>query len=301
MTGYRALLLTVALGLFALPILSQNGNVPRPVFEVASIKPAAPVVTRISISIQPGGRLLAEGFSLKMLVARAYNVPDSRISGGPNWVDSDRFNIEAKAEGENIAPGQMAPMIQALLEDRFQLKAHRENREMPIYELVVAKGGPKIKLSEDQTAAAPTPRPVEPGPRGEPVAGVRGGAGAGARGAPPDLFNGPQPRGNFGRGNGQMRGTAVGLAPLVQALTQQLGRAIYDKTGLTGLYDFSLKWTPGTEQVPGPFPEAPPPPPADSGPSIFTALQEQLGLRLESTKGPVEVIVIDSAVKPSEN
>jgi uncharacterized protein (TIGR03435 family) len=118
----------------------------------------------------------------------------------------------------------------------------------------------------------------------------------------------------FNRGNGQYQGTAVRLNAIVTALSQQLGRPVYDKTGLDGLYDISLNWTPGAEQVPGPFgppPGAPPgaappgggaPPPADpSGPSIFTALQEQLGLRLESTKGPVEVVVIDSAQKPSEN
>jgi uncharacterized protein (TIGR03435 family) len=291
MTRYKALLLTIALGFAVVPMFPQNGNAPRPSFEVASIKPAGPVVTRISIMVQPGGRLIAESFSLKMLVGRAYNVTDSRIIGGPSWVDSDRFNIEAKAQG-NMAPGQMGLLIQSLLEDRFQLRVHRETRELPVYELVVAKGGPKIKLSEDQTPPAPQgPRPMEPATRG---------AAPGQRGMP-DPFSVPQPRGNFGRGNGQMRGTAVGLAPLVIALSQQLGRPVYDKTGLTGLYDYSVKWTPGAEQAPGPFPEAPPPPSVDSGPSIFTALQEQLGLRLESTRGPVEVIVIDSAVKPSEN
>lgn len=101
-----------------------------------------------------------------------------------------------------------------------------------------------------------------------------------------------------------MRGTAIAMAPLVNALAQQLGRPVIDKTGLTGLFDFTLQWTPGAEQVPGPFagdPAAAPPPPVDSGPSIFSALQEQLGLKLESTKGPVEVVVIDSAQKPSEN
>jgi len=101
-----------------------------------------------------------------------------------------------------------------------------------------------------------------------------------------------------------LQGSAVGIGTLVNFLTNQLGRPVYDKTGLTGLFDLKLEWTPGGEQVPGPFgpnPNAPPPPADPSGPSLFTALQEQLGLRLESTKGPVEVVVIDSAQKPSEN
>ena len=94
------------------------------------------------------------------------------------------------------------------------------------------------------------------------------------------------------------------VATIINFLTQQLGRPVIDKTGLTGLFDVKLEWTPGSEQAPGPFgpnPDAPPPPADSSGPSIFTALQEQLGLRLDSTKGPVEVVVIDSAQKPSEN
>ena len=100
-----------------------------------------------------------------------------------------------------------------------------------------------------------------------------------------------------------MQATAVQLTTLLNFLVNQLGRPVYDKTGLTGLFDFKLQWTPGSEQAPGPFGPAPdaPPPVDPSGPSLFTALQEQLGLRLESTKGPVEVVVIDSAQKPTEN
>jgi uncharacterized protein (TIGR03435 family) len=248
---------------------------------VASIKPASPVLTRISIMTQPGGRFLAEGFTLKMLVGRAYNVPETRVLGAQGWMESDRYNIEARAEGGNMAPGQMGLMIQGLLEARFQLKAHLETRELPVYELVVARGGSKMKMSEDQTP----PVPAAPGVRG-----------AGPAGAPP--------RGAFNRGNGQLLGTAVPLSFVVNALSGQLGRPVIDKTGLSELFDIDLKWTPGAEQAPGPFgPErggAPPPLPAD-GPSIYTAIQEQLGLRLESARGPVEVVVIDRAEKPSEN
>jgi uncharacterized protein (TIGR03435 family) len=290
----KALLIIVAVSAAAGPMLLQSAGTqtPKPVFEVASIKPGSPVLTRISVQIL-GNRFLAENFNLKMLVARAYGMPENRVIGGPGWVDSDRYNLEAKAEGATIPPNQLGPMLQSLLEDRFQLKAHLETRELPIYELVVARGGPKLKMSEDQTP----PAPMSP-------ADMAALMGRGGRGAGPA---GPPPRGMFNRGNGQYQGTSVRLNTMVNALTQQLGRPVIDKTGLDALYDISLKWTPGAEQVPNPFALAPPlggaapPPPDPSGPSIFTALQEQLGLRLESTKGPMEVVIIDSAEKPAEN
>ena len=304
-------LIVLGIAVAAIPIFSQAPAGARPQFEVASIKVHPPPVNRILIAPSAGGRLSLEGFSVRMLVGRGYGVLDVRVLGGQSWVDSDRFDIEAKAEGGAIPPGQMGAMIQGLLEDRFQLKAHKETRELPVYDLVVAKGGPKIKLSADQTPPAPLvppggdrgagPRgdagPVARGPVPGPVPGARGGPGPGPFGTPP-------PRGAFGGGRGSMQGAAIPLSNLVNFLTNQLGRPINDKTGLTGLFDFKLEWTPGSEQAPGPFgpnPDAPPPPVPGDGPSLFTALQEQLGLRLESTKGPVEVVVIDSVQKPTEN
>jgi len=163
-------------------------------------------------------------------------------------------------------------------------------RELPAYELVVAKSGPKIKLSTDQTPPAPLPPPVLD------TGGQRGALGPAVTGA--------RLRGSSGRGNGTTYGSAVGLTVLTNNLSQLLGRPVVDKTGLQGLFDYELHWTPGAEQVPGAFGpnDLPPPAPSDaSTPSIFTALQEQLGLKLESTKDLVEVIVIDSIQKPSEN
>jgi uncharacterized protein (TIGR03435 family) len=248
-----------------------------------------------------------------MLAGRGYAVPESRIIGGPSWADSERYDIEAKAPagGER---GALQPMLQGMLEDRFQLKVHKETRELPVYELVVAKGGSKMKLSEDQTPPPPPgPLPLPErgaGPRGDPAAGARGpiavtGTGAAAG---PAFGRGPLPRGSSGRGsiNGRntFQGTAIPVSAMVTGIQGQLDRPVVDKTGLMGLFDIKLEWTPGAEQPPGPFgpnPNAPPPAPPEDAVSIFTAVQEQLGLRLESAKGPLEVIVIDSAQKPTEN
>jgi uncharacterized protein (TIGR03435 family) len=273
--------LGIALG--SIPIFSQAPIDAKPQFEVASIKLHPPPVTRTIISAPPG-RFVAEGISLRMLVGRGYGVSETNVLGGPGWTDSDRFDIDARVNG-TIPLGQMSPLIRAMLEDRFQLKVHKETRDLPVYELVVAKGGLKMKKSEDQTPPVPLPPPDR---------------GAPPRGAGP-FAGGPLPRGAFGGGRGNFQGIAVTIATVVNFLTQNLGRPVIDKTGLSGLYDLKLEWTPGAEQAPGPFGPGVPPAADAAGPSIFTALQEQLGLRLESTKGPVEVVVIDGATKPSEN
>jgi uncharacterized protein (TIGR03435 family) len=277
-------LIVLGIVVLAIPILSQAPAGARPQFDVASIKVHPPPITRIVIPPVGPGRFVVEAFSLKQLVARAYSVPEVRVLGGPSWVDTERYDVDAKSES-SIPQQQMSLMIRSLLEDRFQLQAHTETRALQVYELAVAKGGSKLKSSEDQTPPAP---PLAP-----PAAGQRGGP-----------LGGQLPRGAFTGGRGSMQGSAVPIGGLVNFLTKQLGQQVYDKTGLTGLFDFKLEWTPGNEQAPGPFgpnPDAPPPPADSSGPSIFTALQEQLGLRLESTRGPVEVVVIDSAQRLTEN
>jgi uncharacterized protein (TIGR03435 family) len=183
-------------------------------------------------------------------------------------------------------PDPIALRVQSLLADRFQLKFHRETRELPAYELILAKGGPKIKLSEDQS-------PYRLPEKGDPP-------------LPPPKPGGAMGRGSIRIGIGQLEANGIAFATFVQSLSQIVGRTIVDKSGLTGLYDIKLQWTPEMGQATNPFGPLPagvePPPASDpSGPSIFTAIQEQLGLKLESTKGPVEVIVIDSVEKPSEN
>jgi uncharacterized protein (TIGR03435 family) len=169
-------------------------------------------------------------------------------------------------------------MLQPLLAERFKLKAHTETKQLPVYELIVAKGGPKLK---------------EATPGDTYANGFKGPDGVG--------------RGGMMRmGRGQLTGQGVPITTLTNLLSQQLQRTVVDKTGLTGKYDLELNWTPeqgegGLGPPPGAAsPQAEPAPDA-TGPSIFTALQEQLGLKLQSTKGPVETLVIDHAEMPSEN
>jgi uncharacterized protein (TIGR03435 family) len=260
-------------------------------FEVASIKPNHSGDRRFFVSWQPG-RFNATGMTLKFLITMAYDVKDFQVSGGPSWVNSERYDIDAK-EPDSIAQeleklpreqrGQLADsMLQSLLTDRFQLKLTRGTKEMPAYALVVAKNGPKLQ----EAKPVDTPPEAPSGPGGHP--------------------HGPMMR----MGRGEVSGQGVAATFLASVLSQQLGRTVLDKTGLKGKYDFTLKWTPeqGESMMPGgpggpgggPPPDGAPPPDA-SGPSIFTALQEQLGLKLEPTKAPADVLTIDHVERPSEN
>jgi uncharacterized protein (TIGR03435 family) len=241
-------------------------------FEVASVKPSAPDGPGMFIRPLPGGGLRVSGASLKNLISLAYGVRWFQISG-PEWIDTERFDIEARAEtSDAAAPVDPAKLreeepkiyerLRSLLADRFHLTLHRETREQPVYALMVAKNGPKFEESTD-------------------------------------------PRGMIRAGRGTVKGQAVAIAALALNLSNVLGRRVIDKTGLAGKYSFELKWSPDQPSAAPPG-QAPPgaelPPAADSnGPSIFTALTEQLGLRLESQKGPVEMLVIARAEKPSEN
>ena len=235
-------------------------------FEVATIKPNAASDNRVMIRMQPGGRFTASGVTLKQLISQAYNLRDFQISGGPGWISAERYDINAKAEGlpDRVPPEQLRPMLQALIVERFQLKTHKDTKEMPIYALVVGKNGHKMTASNPEA-------------------------------------QGPMIR----MGRGQLNGNKIPLAMLAQQIAQQLGRTVIDKTGLKGEFDISLEWTPEPGHGGGGPPVGPPgdapPPVGGSGPTIFTAVQEQLGLRLESEKGPVEILVIDNVAKPTEN
>jgi len=325
-------LLSVAAAFAVLPLLSQT-TAPKPSFEVVSIKPSPP-----GNFIRGGGprgdRFTLSGASLRMLLQFAYQ--DSNVGflggqlqviGGPNWMDSDRYDIQAKADcsGGTIPREQVQLMVQSLLEDRFQLKAHTETRELPIYSLVVAKDGPKIKPSEDQTstpAGIGPPQPCAPAENSQ-------FPGPGQRGFPFNP-NAPPPRGAMTMQMNPttgltMSGSGMPITAVVTMLQQQVGRPVIDNTNLKGLFDFKLQFSleglatpfgaagfggPGGGPGAGPAivgptgPTGPAPAPStasDPVPSLFTAIQEQLGLKLESTKGPVEVVVIDSVQKPTEN
>jgi uncharacterized protein (TIGR03435 family) len=230
----------------ALPMFSQQQAPARPSFEVASIKPNSSGDNRIMIMNQPGGRFVATGVTLKLLMTSAYRVRDFQIIGGPGWIATDRWDIEARAAEGAIPPGAfptdpnfpslMSLMTQSLLEDRFHLKLHRETRELAVYELTIAKGGSKVKRSEDQT---PFKLP-----------------GRGAPPLPPPQRGGPMPRGSMRVGRGDLLATAVPFSNFAMALSQQLGRTVVNKTGLTGLYDIHLQWTPDFAVPPGfPWPK----------------------------------------------
>jgi uncharacterized protein (TIGR03435 family) len=261
-------------------------------FEVVSVKPNRSGEARSALGMPPGGRLAATNVLLRTLIQQAFQVQDFQMAGGPGWIDSDRFDVDARA-GTNVSPsppgtiGAMQLMIQALLADRFQLRTHREVREQPIYALVLARGdgrtGPQLRTAGNECTAVKVPGgfPAPPPPPAGPQA-------AGAPAVCPSLA-----------GPFFISGRRMTMAQLASGLATRVGRMVVDRTGLGGTFDFELSFTP--ENTPAgqlmrfngvEF---------DAGPSIYTAVQEQLGLKLDATRGPVEVLVIDSVERPSEN
>jgi uncharacterized protein (TIGR03435 family) len=236
-----------------------------PVFEVASIKPSDPNRPgRRLFSIGNGTQVSAVGATVSDLIVFAYGVHVRQISGAPAWVESDKFDITGKPEGGGRPnPNQFKTMLQKLLADRFQLAFHRDKKPLTVYALTVGKNGSKLTRSE---AASPIPNlPFRPG--------------------------------NLPASNATMEE----FAGVMQA---HLDRPVADQTGLKGRFDFHLQWTPDETQsdslrAPGQPPK--PPEGAETQPDLFTAIQQQLGLKLESTRAQVDVLVIDKVEKPSEN
>jgi len=270
-----------------------------PTFEVASVKPNRSGPGPIRLGFAPGGRFMATNVTLRMLIGVAYGapriLPDFQILGGPKWLESERFDIVAKADGDpkpgpNGPPPEMFLMMRALLAERFQLMVHSETKEMAIYMLVMAKSdgqaGSQLHAASVDCAALMA------------AARARGGQ------PPPPPQPGERPQCGIRLFPGNMVAGGMPLAQLANTLSSlpAVNRVVVDKTGLTGNFDWDLKWTPdqmppAAEALPG----APPLPAIDpNGPSLFTAVQEQLGLKLESTKGPVDVLVIDRAEHPTE-
>jgi uncharacterized protein (TIGR03435 family) len=238
-------------------------------FEVASVKRNTESV-RIVSGIQPetGGRLSAKAVTLRELTAYAYHVRDSLIVGGASWTASDRYDIEAKAADPAALDSALRQMLQALLSDRFQLRSHREPKELPVYLLSVAKGGSKLTKMEEKCTLGPN--------------GFCGG---------------------YTARIGLITGQKASISQLAETLSAILDRPVLDQTGLDGLFNnVKLEWVPDETQYQTWGPQAYKRSESDpSGASLFTAIQEQLGLKLESGKGPIEVLVIDAAQKPSEN
>jgi uncharacterized protein (TIGR03435 family) len=237
-------------------------------FEVATIKPAAIDSPGRYIRIQSVNRFYAKGFTLNALVAAAYSLSPRAISGGAPWTDADRYDILASTPGEaqpNLDE-QMA-MLRRLLTDRFQLTFHRESKELPVFAITVAKAGSKLKPS-----AAPP-------------------------GTLPELINViyPEEKGGVHVMLPARNATIVQFAAMMQRTV--LDRSVVDQTGLPGTYDFDLEWTPDENQFGGSLPRSV----ESTKPSLFVAMQEQLGLRLEATRGPVQSLVIDRVERPSED
>jgi uncharacterized protein (TIGR03435 family) len=273
----------IVLGLTSLPAVQSDA---RPRFEVASVKESAPDLTRLP---RPGlaspGRFGMDHASLRFLVTYAYGpLFDFQLMGGPGWQTSRYFDIHATTE-RAAPPDEMRLMLRTLLEERFQLRVHTETREMPIYALVVARDGRLGANIRPSAIDCNDPAVI-------------------AKRRTLDLTQGVpcmiMPVTSRVPGGSTLRANGVSMEVLANFLPGVTGRLIQDRTGLGGLYDWELTYDRGVASPPAQPPDGgvPPVPSLPQGPALTTALQEQLGLKLESTRGPVEVLVIDSAALP---
>jgi uncharacterized protein (TIGR03435 family) len=257
----------------------------RPQFDVASIRPSS---SDSIMNVRPlPGRLIADA-TLRVLMQYAYGVQPFQIEGGPKWLTTDRYEIDAKADGA-VNRNQLFLMLQSLLEQRFQLKTRRAMRDLPVFTLVPSGTGLKLAApteggcTESAAEAAlefADGRMAVPGEL--PPAKVRCGTANVA----------------LGRRSAQIRGGRIVMPELARILSLVLGRTVRDGTGFTASFDVQLDFVPDDTT-----PAVPPPPPGSgiSGATLAQAVQQQLGLRLQSTRGPVDVIVIDDAERPSPN
>jgi uncharacterized protein (TIGR03435 family) len=294
----------VWLGTIALGLIHAQAPAPRPHFEVASIKPNTSCGNRRGGEAPPSpGRLNLECATVQSLIQAAYGffadgiklgikAPD--VSGGPSWAQGDFYDIAARAESGTPVVQMMGPMLQTLLEERFQLKLHRETKEVPVYFLTVAKSGSRLEPTKEGACApldldhltAPTP------------------------GQPPRFCGNTSMSGRAGTMMMTMTAQGITMERLANGmLTRFAGRPIIDKTGLSGMYDLQIEFArdssmPGGGRGPAGDAGTSGPPVASTieatGPTIFEALQK-LGLKLESGKGPTDVLVIDHLERPSEN
>ncbi len=330
----RAILAGIVLMGFAGGGASAQTADPKLTFEVASIKPSPPpdgMGMRVMINGGPEspdpGRFTTENMALSGLVTYAYNLKRYEYSG-PSWMDGERFDILAK-----VPPGttkeQFRVMLQNLLAERFKLAIHREKKDSQVYELVAAKNGPKLKESVDGPAPAdaaraggpdagasgtPPPPPPPPPPGGMPKISMDK---EGFPVLPPGVGKGRGPMTMMMNGRARSQGDGMSMDQIVTFIANQIGKPVTDGTGLKGKYDFRLMWAMESMGRGGGM--MPPPPPGgrgeggmgaapipraseDSGPTFYSALQDQLGLKLEQKKGQIDILVVDRAEKvPTEN
>ena len=255
-------------------------------FEVASVKPSnADAAPRLMRPV--GGRFIASSVALRDLVSQAYGFFfDFQIDGGPDWQTSRRFDIEAKAEDPGVGMDGMRPMLKTLLADRFQLKVHTETREMPIYALVVAR-------DDGRLGAKITPSTADCSNAEQELAEQLELLQAG-QGLPCAIMPVPARV----AGSMTMRGNGASMAALARFFTPFTGRMVQDRTGLRGLYDWEMTFDRAIRPRARAAQQTGTSVPLSDSPSLMTALQEQLGLKLESARGPVEILVIDSAALP---
>jgi uncharacterized protein (TIGR03435 family) len=268
------------------PPQQQNGAAPTYEFETTSIKPNKSTVT----SFRPGFTVdgyRAEDTNVHSLIQQAYDIQDYQLSGISDWMNKERYDIEAKmdpsvADALSKLPAAQLKlarqqMLQTLLAERFNLKIHRESKDGPVYFLTVGKNGPKLPDAKTRTTpflnADGTPA------RGS----IQIGPGTGTGGAD------------------KARAFSFSTKSLADWLTTRIHRPVLDKTGLTGAYDFTLEWMPDAPQTSSPDASTAVTLPGVPGAPLFTALQEQLGLKLEPGKSPIETIVIDHVERPSGN
>ena len=244
-----------------------------PAYDVVSVKPDVSDSQMLSVQDNDSS-YRATNVRLRNLISNAYGIREGLISGLPGWAETARFDLDAKITDvspeslKRLTPEQRRTMLAVILVDRFSLKTHLQTKILPVYELVVSKGKPKFEQSRAVSTTA----------------------NAG------DAATRPQPGGMMVKDN-NLVSTAVPIARLVDLLAANLDRTVLDKTGLAGTYDLHLKWTPEDQQA-GATQNGQS---GDPEPDLFTALQEQLGLRLVAVKGPVSTLVVDQVAKPSPN
>jgi uncharacterized protein (TIGR03435 family) len=235
-----------------------------PAFEVATIKPSNPDAQGKAFTVR-GHQVLTINTSLSDLITFAYGLHARQVMGGPDWVERDKYDVTGQPDAEGVPNvAQLRVMVQKLLTDRFKLAFHQDKKELSVYALIVGDKGPILTKSAGD-------------PNGLPALFFRSLGALPARNA-----------------------TMADLAAVMQ--TAVLDRPVVDQTGLTGRYDFTLTWTPDETQFSAMGVRVPPPTADPSAaPGLFTAIQEQLGLKLESTKAPVPVIVVDRVERPTDN